>query len=77
MNQEIEKLRTQVARDTDVKASAVILLNGIAARIKTAVDQAIANGATAEELVPLTELNSTLQTSTDSLAAAVQANTPA
>ena len=77
MNAEIERLKSEVARSTTVSSSAVLLINGISARIKKAVDEAIANGATAEELVPLTDLNVALSTSSNELGAAVIANTPA
>jgi alkylhydroperoxidase/carboxymuconolactone decarboxylase family protein YurZ len=71
----IEQLRSQVAKNTEVEGSAAVLINGIAARIKTAVDAAIANGATAEELAPVTDFIAVLNTSGTSLAEAVAANT--
>jgi len=54
---------------------ATTLINGIAARLKAAVDQALANGATAEELTPVTDEVAALNQSASDLANAVQANT--
>jgi hypothetical protein len=53
----------------------VIVLNGIADRIAAAVADAMANGATAEELEPVRDLTTDLQASSDALADAVAANT--
>lgn len=72
----VDDLRLEVERNRSVDQSAITLLNGINDRIKAAVDQALANGATAEELQPLTDLQVQLKTDTDALAAAVSANTP-
>lgn len=68
-------LKAAVDRTEDVAASAVVLLNGIAARIQAAIDAALANGATEAELQPLIAELSELNASTDALAAAVAANT--
>ena len=70
-------LEAQVKRDTDVKKSAELLITGIATRIEAAVQAAIANGATAAELEPVTAYVTSLKDSSDALAAAVEANTPA
>jgi len=66
---ELDALRAEVTRDTDVKASAVALLQGLKAKL----DAAIASGDPAA----LTELSSTLGSTTQALADAVVANTPA
>ncbi len=64
---ELDDLSTQVQDNDDVEASAVLLINGIAARIAAAgVDPA-----------KLSALTSSLKGSADALAAAVAANTPA
>ena len=63
-------LEAEVSRLTDVDASAIALLNGIAARVQAAVD--------ADNLADNTEtakLAADLQAKTDALAAAVTANT--
>ena len=70
-------LAVAVTRMTDVAGSAVALINGIAARIQEAVDAAVANGATAAELAPVTAEVALLNAKADDLAAAVAANTGA
>ena len=76
-NPVLAALEAQVAENTAVEASAVIALNGVAARIQAAVDAALANGATAEELAPVQAEVDALNASAVALAAAVAANTPA
>jgi len=76
-NPVLDALAAQVKANTDAEDSATLLINGIAARIQAAVDAAIANGATAEELVPVTDEVAALKKSADALSAAVVANTPA
>jgi len=76
-NVTLDALKAEVARVKDVDDSAVALINGIAARISAAVTAAIANGATAEELAPVTDEVAALKSNNDALAAAVSANTPA
>jgi len=71
----IQNLIDQVNKTTSVMDSAIALVNGINTRIQEAVDQAIANGATKEELEPLFNLKDEIQNKTDALAAAVEANT--
>jgi len=64
-------LDTQVSRLTDVNASAIALLNGIA--------QKVADAVAADNLADDThtaQLSEALSAQTDSLAAAVTANTP-
>lgn len=73
----LDDLKTQVEATTAVETSAVTLINGIAARITAAVATAIANGATAEQLAPVTDEVASLKSATDALSAAVAANTPA
>lgn len=67
MANELDALTAQVAANTTVSASALALINGIAARITAAgVDPA-----------KLAALTASLKTDDDALAAAVVANTPA
>ena len=70
-------LQAAVTNEVTVVQSAVTLINGIGAKVKAAVDAALANGATAEQLAPITDEITSLNTSATALAAAVQANTPA
>ena len=72
----LSDLETAVTAATTVMASATALINGIAARIQAAVDQALANGATAEELAPVQAEADALKASAADLTAAVEANTP-
>lgn len=61
-------LQTEVAENKEVMGSAVILLQGL----KTRLDEAIASGDPAA----LAALSAELDSNTNALAAAVQANTP-
>jgi hypothetical protein len=65
----------EIARDKDVKSSAVNLIN----TFQTRLDQGIADAVAANDAVDLTTLDALsadLKASTDELAAAVAANTP-
>lgn len=77
MNALLQELADQVAVTKQVDAAAVALINGIAARQQAAVDAAIANGATAEQLAPVQAEVDAMKASSDALAAAITANTPA
>lgn len=73
----IAALTAEVERNKTVDGSAIALLNGIQARIQAAVDAAIAGGATSAQVAQAQALSDSLKADTDSLAAAVVANTPA
>lgn len=77
LDDQITVLTKEVADDTTVVGSAVTALNGIPALIKTAVDQALAAGATPAQLQAFTDLGNTLTANTTTLAAAVANATPA
>lgn len=64
----LDDLKAQVAANTEIEASAVILIQGIAAQLKAAIE----SGNPAE----LTALADKLHTSATSLADAITANTP-
>ena len=66
MSKELDDLTIQVQKNADVEASAIILIQGIAAAL-------VAAGT---DPVKLQELQASLSTSSDALAAAVAANTP-
>jgi hypothetical protein len=66
---ELDNLRAEVAENGSAIDSAITLLNGL----KTRLDEAIASGNMAE----VQALSNELSNKTDSLAAAVTANTPA
>lgn len=70
----IQQLVDDVNELKGVVPSAVALINGIGAKIAAAVQEALANGATAAELEPLTALSTEIDAQTAALAAAVAAN---
>ena len=76
-NPTLDALAAQVTATNTVIGSATQLINGIADRIQAAVDAAVAGGATAADLAPVTDEVNALKAASDALAAAVQANTPA
>jgi uncharacterized membrane protein len=71
----IADLKAKVEAETNTTNAAILLINGIQARIDAAVEAATAAGATAEQLAELTALSASLQTETDALGNAVAANT--
>jgi len=73
----IDNLTAEVTAVTSVDASALAFVQGVPALIAAAVAAAGANGATAAELQPLTDLGNALKAQSDQLAAAITANTPA
>lgn len=70
---EIEDIRN----DTNIITSATAFINGSADRTQAAVDAALANGATAEQLQPVIDVIAEQRAAADQLAAAIAANTPA
>jgi hypothetical protein len=64
---ELDTLTTEVKASTDVEQSALVLINGIAARLEAAGTDPVA----------LQALTDSLKASREALAAAVVANTPA
>lgn len=75
--QSIADLTAQVATTDSVMGSAAVLIDGFQARLDAGIEAALAGGATAEELAPLSTLSADLKTSTDGLAASVAQGTPA
>lgn len=67
----LDDLKKAVDNAVAGEASAVVLINGIGARIQAAVDAAIAGGATAEQLAPVQAEVDALNASASALAAAV------
>lgn len=72
--QAIDDLVQTVSNLSGVVDSAVALISGFADRQAQAIKDALANGATAAELAPLTNMNAEIKAKTDALAAAVAAN---
>jgi hypothetical protein len=72
-SQILADLVQQVTETRGVLQSTRVFVEGVDERITAAVNQALANGATAEELAPITELQAALRQDTNDLALAVQA----
>jgi hypothetical protein len=77
VQEEIDALTAQITRATTVDKSAELLITGIQARIDAAVKAALANGATAAQLLPISDLGAALDAESNALSAAITANTPA
>jgi len=73
----IDGLATEVAEDTTIMESATTLINGFSDRLSAAIAAALAGGATAAQLMPLSDLQAALDASSTKLATAVSANTQA
>jgi len=73
----ITALQNEVTAEEAVEQSAITLINGIASQIAAAVAAATAAGATPAQLAEITALQASITTSSQALAAAVSANTPA
>ncbi len=69
----LDQLTAQVTETTTVEASAIALINGIQAKIDAAVAAALENGATAEQLQPVSDLSAAMEAQTQALAAAIAA----
>lgn len=77
MKADLQPLIDEVAAIEAVEESAIALINGFNAREQAAIDAALANGATAEQLQPLVDNLNAARSQSDALAAAITANTPA
>ena len=73
-NPVLADLQTEVAATVGAMQSATVFINGTAARLEAAVLAALANGATAEELAPITAEISAMKSERDNLASAIAAN---
>ena len=69
----LQQLTEQVTNTKGVEESAVVFINGLQARIDAAVAAALENGATAEQLQPVSDLSTAMEAQTDALAAAIAA----
>lgn len=77
LQQRIDSLTQAVTNESTVESSAMTLISGIPQMIQDAINQALANGATPEQLAALDNLVSSINSSASNLAGAVAANTPA
>src|SRR5271157_1381278 len=73
----IAVVQADVTQETTVDQSAMTLINGIPGLISTAVQQALAAGATPAQLAAVTAVGTAISANATALAAAVSANTPA
>lgn len=70
-------LELEVTNARTVMGGAATLIRGFEARMNAAVEAALANGATAEELAPITDEVAGLHGATEGLSAAVASVPPA
>lgn len=72
----LDALTAEVTDAITVMDGATVLVNGFTARVQAAVDAALANGATAEQLAPIQTEIDAMKVSAAALAAAVAAVPP-
>jgi 3-hydroxyacyl-CoA dehydrogenase len=77
LDAELAELTAKVAADTDAVSSAEKAFAGFPALIEAAVADAVAKGATPEQLAAVRAASDAIAANTAGLAAAVAANTPA
>lgn len=77
MNPSINDLIAAIDSSIGAMNSAVTFINGAAARQQAAIDAALANGATAEQLAPVVAEMNLMIAKRDELAAAIASNSPA
>lgn len=70
----LAELEATVRNTNGVIDSAIAFVNGVPGLIQAAVEQALANGATAEELAPFTVLEADLEAKATDLANAIASN---
>jgi hypothetical protein len=71
----IDQLVADVAAEDTVIDSCVVYIKGVPALIDAAVQKALAGGATAAQLVPLTTLSADVKAKTQAITDALTANT--
>jgi len=74
-NPAVQAVVDEANQDVTVMQGATTVINGISGLIQSALDAALANGATAEQLAPVAAVVTTLQTTRTDLANAI-ANVP-
>ncbi len=70
----LQPLIDSITKTKGTLASVKVYLEGEPARHQAAIDAAIANGATAEQLKPVQDLVDSLSTDQDAILAAIAAN---
>jgi len=76
MNPDLQALLDETEDVESTLDAALNFINGTPALIDAAVKQALANGATATELAPLSTLSTDLKSKSAAIKAAIVANTP-
>jgi hypothetical protein len=71
----LQDLNAAVTKAVTVMGSSKVLIDGFKGLLDAAKEEAIANGATEEELAPIADLSTALEGASDELAASVEANT--
>lgn len=77
LDDEIGALGTEVSEMKDTVASAVTVIDGITAKVEAAVQEALAAGATPEQLQAVTDVLASVTAQKQSLADAVASQGPA
>lgn len=75
-NPNLTALIEEVTHTKGVIESATVFIQGVPALLQAAIDQALANGATEEELAPLQTLEAELEAKRTALETALAANSP-
>jgi hypothetical protein len=76
LDEALTALTQKVTDENTVIDGAIVFIGGIPALIKSAVDAALAQGATPTQLQAMTDLGTSIQNKKDALAAALVAGTP-
>lgn len=77
LTEEIQRLKDEVTNARGVRDSVLVLINGIPAIIQTAIDNALAKGATPEQLQSIQDAVDELASNDSAILDAVHANQPA
>lgn len=77
MAADLSPLIAEIKAVEDVEDAAVQWVNGESARMQTAINAALANGATAAQLAPVQAEVDAAKAKADAIGSAIVANTPA
>ena len=72
----LQQVIDQMTNAETVEQAAIVFIQGVPGMIQAAVQQALDNGATADELVPVSNLGNDLKAKSDALQAALQPPPP-
>lgn len=71
----IDQVIQQMTNATTIEDGAIAFINGVPGMIQEAVAKAIENGATAEQLQPVSDIGAQLEAKSNALQEALNANT--